>query len=223
MIFPAHDPFDSQDQATLRHVCLGVLRRIERVRKSYVATCENRPELAALDANLRLVRFGGLVLAANAMAVANRVPGPDAERFLADLNALPPEEKPLKRMIRRIIRPKEASGDLEERFRANLTSGLCAVPGFDPHSFIARGAQGSEFMAEFAIDFPAIRELAFEMRKAFTTMFESEEHLGKLLPIYRRFEAAAYAGVDLDEVVAQRDRVFARTAPLQMSNAPEPA
>ncbi|MCW3782497.1 hypothetical protein [Defluviimonas salinarum] len=215
MIFPAFDPFDSGDQQTLRHVCLETLKRIGKTRSAFLSTCESRPHLIHQDRAGRLAAFGALLMGATVLSRNRTLPDQDPERFLGALARIGERAAPgsLKAKIQGFLGGAPDGGP---GLRERMIPVLATWPGFDRDAYLEGRPQGADFMAEFGIDYPALRELSFEMHKPWTHLRDLETHIDALIPIYRRFEEAAFAGTDperLAELLGDGNGIGANASP----------
>ncbi|WP_154667637.1 hypothetical protein [Leisingera caerulea] len=198
MVFPATDPFDTIDQQTLRHVSLKVLQRVNGLRTGFLRTTDNRPHLSALSDAERRLAFGVQLTAARTLAMAGVLPDADPAVFLASLSRSAGAEQ--RGIFGRMFRGQKQADQagLMER----MMPILAAWPAFDADAFCEGSPQPDEFMAEFTIDFPGLREMAYEVSKPKQVLLQLESHLATLTPIYRDFEGALFSGIDRDALSA---------------------
>lgn len=198
MVFPATDPFDTTDQQTLRHVSLKALQRINGLRTGFLRTTDNRPHLAVLSDAERRLAFGVQITAARTLAMAGVLPDADPGKFLTSLpRAVELEQRGI---FSRVFRGHKQTDPSE--LMDDMVPLLASWPDFDADAFCAGLPQSDEFMAEFRIDFPGLREMTYEVSKPKRVLLQLESHLATLAPIYRDFEGALFSGIDRDALTA---------------------
>lgn len=198
MAFPVSDPFDNGDQQTLRHVAYQALKRIGVSRAHFMETCPNRPHLADLSEEGKRLAFGAQVLASVQMARGRLLPDRDAEEFLGKLSGQIPATTEKQGFFSKLLTgsARQPDADLKQKMEPVLST----WPGFDLDAWRNGQPQSDAFMEEFRIDFPAIREMAFEYGKAWQLAASLETHISKITPIVNAFDQAAFAGIDSEKL-----------------------
>lgn len=194
MAFPVSDPFDNMDQQTLRHVAHQSLKRIGVNRSQFMATCANRPHLAELSEEGKRLAFGAQVLAAVQLARGGLLPDRDADTFIAKLSGQSGAKTEKRGFLSRMLGTGEREPD--PALKQKLEPALSTWPGFDLDAWQDGQLQSEKFMEEFRIDFPAIREMAFEYGKTRQLALSLETHVSKITPIMEAFDKAAFVGID---------------------------
>lgn len=209
MVFPATDPFDNMDQQTLRSVSLECLRRIDRNRQQFLETCPNRAHLEGASDEQRRLAFGAQLMGGFILGRGRLLPGVDPAQFLTSLAGKQNDAKTERSgMFARLFAKSGKGPDPELRDR--MIPVLATWPGFDKEAYLSGEPQGEEFMAEFTIDFPALRELAFEADKPLRIGTELESHASLLKPILLNYHGSAFAGIDSEKLEAFMEEAVAR-------------
>lgn len=209
MVFPVTDPFDNMDQQTLRSASLASLRRIDHNRQQFLETCPNRPHLDDASDEQRRLHFGAQLMGGFILGRGRMLPGTDPAQFLESLSGKTSEAKTERAgLFSRLFTNAGKGPDPELRDR--MIPVLATWPGFDRGAYLAGEPQAEEFMAEFAIDFPALRELAFEATKPWRLGGELESHPDLLDPILLSYQGAAFAGIESDKLEAFMEEAVAR-------------
>ncbi|MCE6959722.1 hypothetical protein LAZ40_11895 [Cereibacter sphaeroides] len=213
MLFPVIDPADTEGPATLRRDCLAVLERMGRIRDRFLKAPAD-PFAEVRDPLDPATRFGTLLLAAHKLARANLVPERDMDAFLEKLRNPAP-----KRTLVAFFGRGQESRERESlnRDAADLAFRVLeTLPGVGEGTLQAGLPLSREGRDAIGHVWPVLRELAFEARKPVATIHSLEDDYLGMVAIYERFQAASFAGVDLDRV---RE---AMTAPAVEEREPEP-
>lgn len=200
MIFPVQDIFDGTDQKTLRHVSFSALKQIQATRDHYLGTCQDRPSLAPLDDEQRLISFGALLMGGFILANSREIAAPGAEDFLKRLAGRAPAASGSRKMLARLIGRSDTSAGAHMRDR--MLPVLATWPAFDKEAYLQGTPQDDAFMAEFLIDFPAMREIAFQASKPMQMLGVLEAPAITLVPIIDSFRQAAFTGIAADKLSA---------------------
>ena len=209
MVFPVTDPFDNMDQATLRSVSLESLRRIDRNRQQFLTTCPNRPHLEDASDEQRRLHFGAQLMGGFILGRGRMLPSVDPAQFLAALSGNDASAKTEKSGFFARIFAGSVKGpdpDLGER----MIPVLATWPDFDKTAYMNGEPQSEEFMTEFSIDYPGLRELAFEANKPLRFGSELESHISLLSPILINYQESAFSGVESGKLEAFMEDAVAK-------------
>lgn len=194
MLFALKDSTDTEGQGALRRSCFEVLKRIEVLRGDFFAAPAD--PFAAHDPVDRATRFGSLIFAAQAMARAGCIPGPDPARFLDSL-AHPGKNCSIVAFFARGLDERSRETRLREVSQVVFPV-LSSLPGVTQEALKGRELLDEAGSASVRNTFALLRGIAFEMRKP-TSILEaigSEDEAAQ--KIYARFQASCLAGVNME-------------------------
>lgn len=192
MLFALSNDADTESQSSLRKACFHALQCIADLRDKFVSSPFDPFKLD--DRVDPATRFGSYVFAAQAMAKAGMVPGPDAEAFLEMLRN-PGENRGIVAFFAR----SQDDRSRESRIRdvaAVVLPVLASLPGCEDIQKI----DGKVTASALRDAFPLLRELAFEMRKPATLLEAADDDCAVSQKLYARFQASCLSGANLEAI-----------------------